>query len=137
AKHVDAFIAPSRFSQALHHERGLNVPIVHLPHFVPAADPGVSTREELTDEAPDAPYFLFVGRLEKLKGLQTLIPIFRRYQKAQLWIAGDGGYLPQLRRLAKGTDNVRFLGYRTKDELQELYRNATALVVPSLSFEIF
>jgi len=137
AKHVDAFIAPSRFSQALHHERGLNVPIVHLPHFVPAADPGVSTREELTDEAPDAPYFLFVGRLEKLKGLQTLIPIFRRYQKAQLLVAGTGTYEPALRRLAGGMDNVRFLGFLSTHQLQALYRQAVAVIVPSIWFEVF
>jgi glycosyltransferase involved in cell wall biosynthesis len=43
---------------------------------------------------PDGPFFLFVGRLEKLKGLQTLIPVFRRYLKAQLLIAGTGSYEP-------------------------------------------
>ena len=137
-QHVDAFIAPSRFSKEIHHRMGLDARIVHISHFIPGAGNGAALPLRRPQHEPEQkPYFLFVGRLEKIKGLQTLIPVFRRYQKAQLWIAGDGGYLPQLRRLAKGTDNVRFLGYRTKDELQELYRNATALVVPSLSFEIF
>ena len=137
-QHVDAFIAPSRFSKEIHHRRGLDARIVHLPHFIPGAGNEVAVPLRRPRHEPaQKPYFLFVGRLEKIKGLQTLIPVFRRYQKAQLWIAGDGGYAPQLRRLAKGSDNVRFLGYRSKDELQELYRNATALVVPSLSFEVF
>jgi glycosyltransferase involved in cell wall biosynthesis len=137
-QHVDAFIAPSRFSKEIHYRMGVNARIVHIPHFVPGAGNGAALPLRQPRHEPDRkPYFLFVGRLEKIKGLQTLIPVFRRYEKAQLWIAGNGGYAPQVRRLAKGSDNVRFLGYRTKDELQELYRNATALVVPSLSFEVF
>jgi len=135
---VDAFIAPSRSSKEIHYRMGVNARIVHLPHFVPGAGNGAALPLRQPRHEPERkPYFLFVGRLEKIKGLQTLIPVFRRYEKAQLWIVGDGGYAPQVRRLAKGSDNVRFLGYRTKVELQELYRNATALVVPSLSFEVF
>jgi glycosyltransferase involved in cell wall biosynthesis len=137
-QHVDAFIAPSRFSKETHHRMGLDARIVHMPHFVPGAGNGAALPlRQHRHERERKPYFLFVGRLEKIKGLQTLIPVFRRYEKAQLWIAGDGGYAPQVRQLAQGSDNVRFLGYRTKDELQELYRNATALVVPSLSLEVF
>jgi len=54
-----------------------------------------------------------------------------------LWVAGAGEYSSELRQLTEGSDNIRFLGYRTKGELQKLYRNATALIVPSLSFEVF
>lgn len=96
AKHVDAFIAPSRFSQKLH-EAALNIPTVYLPNFVPSSDVAFPVDKE---SATREPYFLFVGRLERLKGLQTLIPVFRRYQKAQLWIAGAGHYKARLRQLA-------------------------------------
>jgi glycosyltransferase involved in cell wall biosynthesis len=137
-QHVDAFIAPSRFTKEIHHRMGLDGRIVHLPHFIPGVGNGaVLPLRRPRCEPEHKPYFLFVGRLERIKGLQTLIPVFRRYEKAQLWIAGDGGYASQLRQLAGGSDNVRFLGYRTKDELQELYWNATAVIVPSLSFEVF
>jgi glycosyltransferase involved in cell wall biosynthesis len=78
-----------------------------------------------------------VGRLEKLKGLQTLIPLFQRYRKAELWVAGTGAYEPQLRRLAAGHRNIRFLGYVAAEPLQTLYRQAVAVLVPSLCFEIF
>ena len=135
-KHVDAFIAPSRFSKDLHNRLGLKAPIVHVPHFVPGA--GNGTPLPLRRNQPEQkPYFLSVGRLEKIKGLQTIIPIFRHYKKAQLWIAGEGTYGAHLRQLAEGSDNVRFLGHRTKDELQTLYRDATALIAPSLSLEVF
>jgi len=134
AKHVDAFIAPSRFSRDLHQVR-LNVPVVHLPNFVPLSD-GNAT--QTSNSAPfTVPYFLFVGRLERLKGVQTLIPLFRRYRKAQLWIAGTGNYESHLHGLTEGSDNIRFLGHRSQDQLEALYRQAVAVIVPSLYYEIF
>ena len=39
-----------------------------------------------------ASVFLFVGRLETIKGVETLLPVFRRYSYADLLIAGDGTY---------------------------------------------
>src|SRR5712691_6859885 len=74
---------------------------------------------------------------EKLKGLQTLIPLFCRYRKAQLWIVGTGSYEPQLRQLTASNANIRFLGYMTDQDLQGLYRQAVAVLVPSLCLEIF
>jgi glycosyltransferase involved in cell wall biosynthesis len=135
-RHVDAFIAPSHFSKNKHHQMGLSGRIEHLPPFVPViADDAASRTEPLDREA--GPYFLFVGRLEKLKGPQTLIPIFRAYPKAQLWIAGAGSHELELRRLAAGSDNIRFLGFRSGAQLRQLYRQAIALIVPSLCFETF
>ncbi len=82
------------------------------------------------------PYFLFVGRLEKIKGLQTIIPFFRRYSKAELWIVGKGKYEPRLKRLTGGNNNIRFLGYRQGQALHSLYQGAIAVIVPSLCLEI-
>jgi glycosyltransferase involved in cell wall biosynthesis len=143
-RHVDAFICPDRFTMAKQRELGLDVPVVHMPHFVPlaegpAARPGPHERPAPPtplDGLPDAPYFLFVGRLEKLKGLHTVIPLFRRFRKARLLIAGAGTYEPELRRLAEGAEGVRFLGYQTGQALDELYRRAVALIVPSINFEV-
>jgi glycosyltransferase involved in cell wall biosynthesis len=134
--HVDAFIAPSRFTRDKHHEMGLDVPIVHLPYFVPQAQATSSMSEGAISETPQAPYFLFVGRLEKLKGLQTLIPVFRDYDKARLLIAGKGSYEPRLRRLAGSSAKIRFLGYASGHELRALYRKAVAVIVPSLCFDV-
>jgi glycosyltransferase involved in cell wall biosynthesis len=136
-QHVDAFIAPSQFSRDLHIREGLKAPVVHLPNFVSAA--GDAAPLPLRGKAIPSkkPYFLFVGRLEKIKGLQTILSVFQQYKKADLWIAGTGTYETHLRQLAKCGDNIRFLGNKAKKELQLLYRDATALVVPSLSFEVF
>jgi len=79
--------------------------------FVPSESSG-SVREQVPTDELKHPYFLFVGRLEKLKGLQTLIPIFRQYQKARLLIAGKGSYEPCLRQMAEGVSNIQFLGHQ-------------------------
>jgi glycosyltransferase involved in cell wall biosynthesis len=132
-KHTDAFIAPSRFTKEAHQQRGLKAPIVHLPPFVPSG----ASRPRSVADVPAEPYFLFVGRLEKLKGLQTLIPVFRRYRKAHLLVAGQGSYEPQLRQLADGDGIVRFLGHLPDWRLEPLYERAIAVLVPSICFEVF
>ena len=85
---------------------------------------------------PAEPYFLFVGRLERTKGLHTLIPVFRRYPKARLLVAGRGRTEPELRRLAGGCPNIEFLGYQSDQQLDALYRKAVALLVPSIWYEV-
>jgi glycosyltransferase involved in cell wall biosynthesis len=130
---VDRVLAPSRFSMEAHRRRGLSaVPMERLPYFVPAA--------EAASPAPPPdrrPYFLYVGRLEKLKGVQVLLELFRSYTEADLVVVGDGTYAPELRRLARGLDHVQFLGRTHPSELPSLYAGAIALLVPSLWFEVF
>ncbi len=136
-KHVDVFISPSRFSKDKHQQMGLDVPIVYLPNFIPATEATSPASGCAIGETPEEPYFLFVGRLEKLKGLQTLISIFRRYRKAQLLIAGTGSYEPRLRQLAEGSVNIQFLNHVAGRQLQALYKQAVAVIVPSVCIEIF
>lgn len=132
AKHVDAFLAPSRFVRDLHGKMGFKGSFVHLPNFVPEVSLAPLPSPK------DKPYFLFVGRLEKLKGLQTLLPLFKRYGKARLRVVGTGSYEPQLRRLARNCANVEFLGYVNDfNQLQDLYRGAVSVIVPSIGYEIF
>lgn len=132
---VDLFLSPSRSTIEQHRRRGFDFPMRHLPHFLPRAECAPAPEP---DPAPAGrPYFLFVGRLVKIKGVQTLLEAFRRYHEADLLIAGDGLYEPELRRLAHGMEQVRFLGRVKPDELQPLYRHAIALLVPSLVYETF
>lgn len=132
---VDLFISPSRSTIAQHRRRGFAYPMRHLPYFLPLAE---STEHVEPAVSPSGrPYFLFVGRLVKIKGVQDLIPAFRRYPEADLLIAGDGIYERELRRLADGMPHVHFLGRIKPDELRRLYRGAIALLVPALVYETF
>lgn len=129
-KHLDRLLLPSRFAMQRHRADGIDAPMQVLPSFVPVPrdDPAPGTGE---------PYFLFVGRLEKLKGLQDLIPVLRDFPRARLRIAGTGNFEDELRRLAAGLSNVEFLGQVHPSRLTDLYRDALAVLVPSLCYEVF
>ena len=143
AAKVDAFLGPSRCCIELHRNAGFPGRFIHVPGFAPDPDfetPAVS-ENGFVDHSPaahNAPaYFLYAGRLEKLKGLHTVIPAFRERSDARLLVAGTGSDEAHLRRLAEGMSNIEFLGTVAADQLSKLYREAVAVIVPSLCFETF
>ena len=130
---VDAFISPSLFTRQMHQARGFRPPMQVLPHFVPEP-----THLPMLDGASPhpRPYFLFVGRLEKIKGVDTLLSVFARYLDVDLLIAGTGTYEAELRRQAGAMANVHFLGALSQEHLWNLYSYAIALLVPSVCYEV-
>ncbi len=134
---MDLIIAKSEFSRRKHREFGLRQEMEVLPYFLPALK-GADAQPTQRSVAPhDRPYFLFVGRLEKIKGLQDVFPAFEHYPDADLLILGDGDYAPELKRLAAGNERVKFLGRKSLDELTAYYRGAIGLIVPSICYETF
>ena len=107
-----------------------------FPYFLPDLDSGAEEPEPHGEDV-SRPYFLFVGRLEKIKGVQDLLPHFGGAAPADLWIVGTGDYEETLRRAAAGLSRVRFLGRRSPEQLRALYRGALAVVVPSICYETF
>ena len=135
-KNIDCFLSPSRFTLNKHLEAGLEIPIRHMPYFLPTpADAQPSTTP--SDLTARRPYFLFVGRLERIKGLQTIIPFFKAQDKYDLLVAGDGEYKGALVEQAAGSPNIKFLGRLDQTRLGELYKSAIAVVVPSICYETF
>ncbi len=133
---VDVFIAMSEFSRAKHAEFGFPRAMEVLPYFLP--DPEAETSPTPPSPSPHPrPYFLFVGRLERMKGLDDVLPVFAAYRDADLLVAGDGTHAPTLRRAAADLPGVRFLGRVSQDELPRYYTHALALIVPSIGFETF
>lgn len=130
---MDLVIALSEFSREKHREGGVDRPITVLPNFVPDLPtdgvPGGMTRAR--------PYFLFVGRLERIKGLDDVIPLFRDLPDVDLVIAGEGSHGDALRALAAGQANVHFLGRVDHADVGALYRGAVATIAPSMGYEAF
>jgi glycosyltransferase involved in cell wall biosynthesis len=87
SRHVDRFVAPSRFTARMHAERGFTEPVEHLPYFIDRVDDEWQNPEPRPHAAP---YFLFVGRLEYIKGLHTLIDTWSKVTHADLLVAGAG-----------------------------------------------
>jgi glycosyltransferase involved in cell wall biosynthesis len=134
ARHVDAFVSPSRFTAEMHRERGFSQPVGHLPYFIERAD------EDWQQPGPrpqERPYFLFVGRLEVIKGLQSLITLWDRVPDFDLLVAGTGTYGDALRAQAAANPRIKFLGALSQRELGALYHHALACIVPSITYETF
>lgn len=134
-QHVDTFIAMSEFSREKHREFGFSRDMEVVNYFLPDSNPAATAAD---DESPQQrPYFLFVGRLEKIKGLDDVIPVFSQYSGADLIIAGDGEYADTLKKIADGNPRVKFIGRVDPDALDRYYRHALALIVPSVCYETF
>ncbi len=131
AAQVDLFLASSRFSIEMHRSRGFEAPMELLAPFVApvAGSEGPSPHPR--------PFFFFAGRLEKYKGLETILPAFAGDGEFDLLAAGDGPELEPLRRLAARHPRVKLLGWLADDRLADYYRHALAAIVPSTGYETF
>lgn len=134
SQHVDQFFSPSRFTAEKHAERGFFQPVDHLPYFIDRADqdwqkPGPRPQEN--------PYFLFVGRLEVIKGLHTLIDLWGQVADVDLLVVGTGTQAEALQTQASDNSRIKFLGALSQQELGNLYYHAVATIVPSITYETF
>lgn len=139
---MDLIIAKSQFSRDKHLAYGLKQDMEVLPLFLPALPPHPTATEsnDADTSVPSVhprPYFLFVGRLEKIKGVQNLLPAMVRHGTADLLIAGNGDYAQTLKAQAAGNPHVHFLGHLTPEALSAYYASAIATLVPSLCYETF
>jgi glycogen(starch) synthase len=110
---------------------GIEAESLHYPAPLPPAD---------FQRAPSSsPRIFFAGRLDREKGADLLLQAFARWHdrpaSAHLRIAGLGPLRGTLESLAIRlgiADRVTFVGWLDQSELEEEYRHASALVVPSL-----
>jgi glycosyltransferase involved in cell wall biosynthesis len=82
-------------------------------------------------------YALFVGRLSEEKGIRTLLQADTNQRLPfPLKIAGDGPLLVEIQRRSKSAGSqITALGRRSADEIVQLMKDATVLVVPSIWYE--
>jgi glycosyltransferase involved in cell wall biosynthesis len=130
--HVDRIFAPSDFTSRALAEQGIADRVATLPNFVPAA-----FDRQVAQTRHDRPGFLFVGRVTASKGIAELIALFRQRPGYDLRVVGDGDLLEPLKARFAGLANVQFLGRQAQIDLAGQYRNATALILPSLAPETF
>jgi len=83
---------------------------------------------------------LFAGRFTHQKGVDFLLNSLPSVQsnipKSQIWLAGDGPERKHWEKLAGDHDYggrfiIKFLGWKTRDELYKLYQEADIFVLPS------
>jgi glycosyltransferase involved in cell wall biosynthesis len=110
---------------------------VYVPNGVQAAMPRPANGTLGRLGLQPGRYLLFVGRLVPEKAPDLLLRAFRRLPgDYRLVLAGDSSFTDDftsgLRRLAAADPRVVLPGYVYGAELQELYSNAAAFVLPSL-----
>lgn len=87
------------------------------------------------------PFVLFTGRIERRKGISTLLDAWKQSKFAKdytLVLTGKKtNHFPEFEKQAIGMTgtSIQFLGERSKEELAWLYRNATLVVLPSEPFD--
>ncbi len=74
-------------------------------------------------------YFLAVSSHVPYKKIDLLLEVFSRLRDYSLIILGDGPLFNK--HLKRASENVRFIKRVSKEELRELYCNASALIHPS------
>jgi glycosyltransferase involved in cell wall biosynthesis len=131
---ISKWIATSNAQKSLHEKMGIDGRrITVVPHFI--AKPKAPPPYEKDG------YLLFVGRLSREKGVQTLLQAWERVGEParRLVIAGVGPEESALRAycVANSLKNVQFAGFIPEWQQRSLWAGALALIVPSVWFETF
>lgn len=84
-------------------------------------------------------YYLFIGRVETIKGMDVLIDAFCRLPDQRLLIAGTGTELEKYKEMvrSKKLSNISFLGFLKREELNNVMIKSKAVIVPSQWYETF
>jgi phosphatidylinositol alpha-mannosyltransferase len=143
-KRLDGCIAVSEAARQ-YHMRYFPADYVVIPNgidYARFADPALRPPEPFDDGRPTV---LFVGRLERRKGLRYLLEAFARVQaacpEARLLVVGAFGKAEKAPYVAQAwalrLRQVRFIGYVPDAELPRYYRAATVFCAPSIGMESF
>ena len=132
---VDFYICPSRFLRRQIVSRGFRASrVLTLPNFVaaPSTNAPLATDPSALD-LPDR-YLFCPSRLTSDKGLFILLEAARLEPRIPLLIAGRGPAREQMSAFIQRhqLSNVRLLDFQNEQNLAQLFRNATAAIMPSL-----
>lgn len=105
-------------------QRGVDTELFH-PDLA-----SLEMRDRLTQNHPESPLLLYVGRLSAEKEIERIKPILAAIPQARLALVGDGPHRPALEKHFAGT-NTNFVGYLMGRELGSAFASADAFIFPS------
>ena len=148
-RHVDFYIAPSKFLQNKFIEYGFNKEkILNLNNFNCSVD---CYAESIKEKDVKENYFMYLGRLSEEKGVMTLIDasikIFSKERASngeennyKLKIVGDGPLKDTMESyiISRGVeDRIELVGHKTHNEAIAMLKYCKFLVLPSKTYENF
>lgn len=132
---VDAYLCPSIFLQSRFLKAGFDANKMYVSRYCyrAAVHPESSA---VLQTSPGDKYMLYVGRIEKIKGLVTLIDAAKACGYF-LKIAGDGTALSEMKQHAGSCPSISFLGLQSKENVGHLLKHAAFVICPSEWYENF
>ena len=76
-------------------------------------------------------YVLYFGRLSEEKGFEMFLNACRKLPQIQFVVAGTG----PMQEMCNGIENVKYVGFKTGEDLDNLIRKALFSVYPSIWYE--
>lgn len=129
---VDAFIVPSSFTLGKLRQYGIEASkLHHVPTFFNQREPD--------PEVTYGDYALYVGRIERQKGLMTLVKAFEGTgMKLKIIGFSNDGYDEELKAYLEGKEhNIEFLGRKDFSGIEPYLKGCRYTVVPSEWYDNF
>lgn len=126
---VRFFICPSKFLLEKHVEAGIpEERLLYIPNSIKI--------EVFEPNYTKGNYILFVGRLSKEKGIIALLKATKEI-KVPVWIIGEGPMRKEYEDYVNENNitNIVFKGYKSGEELRNIFKSAAFLVFPSECYE--
>lgn len=129
-KRIDLMITPSDYVRRRLAQE-IDVKSVTLPNFVPLPPKDISP-------VGYSNYFLFVGMLEIHKGILNLLELFKELRNeinTKLLIVGEGGLKNYIKGFIERNSLgklISYLGFVDNEQLYQLYRGTSAVIMPSI-----
>ncbi|MDR9859874.1 glycosyltransferase [Treponema socranskii] len=124
---TDIFICPSIFMKTKMKEDGFSEKkLVHLCNF--------TELPKVYDEVIKKKQYCFVGRLTKIKGIETLLEAASNLPY-DLYVLGTGELETELREKYKGYSQIHFLGHQTKEKCIMTLQESLFSIISSECFD--
>ncbi|WP_040207146.1 glycosyltransferase family 4 protein [Neobacillus jeddahensis] len=93
-----------------------------------------TTNKRITED-----YFLFLGRIDELKGINVLMEAWKDIKESKLVIVGKGPLENDIKKFIEENNikNIDLIGFKSKEEVMKIINYAKAIIVPSQWYEGF
>lgn len=133
SSNIDAVISPSRFTLLLHEKHG---------YFLNSKKYIIPNGTKIMINKPKKkfnPEFLFLGQITSNKGPHIAVNAFKQIKNndVKLHIVGRGPFLEKLKIIAANDMRIKFHGFISDEELENIFSRSSYVIMPSLWFENF